>query len=66
MFGKTFHKCVRWGLGIHGSIHVAETFVNLYESAYISACLSLFAGLLMIAGALIDASHHTEEKACQT
>ena len=61
MFGKTFHKCVRWGLGIHGTIHVVETFANLYEQAYISAALSLFAGLLMIAGALIDASHHKEE-----
>jgi len=58
MFGKKFHTCVRWGLGVHGSIHVGETFLNLYEQAYMSAALSLFAGLLMIAGALIDASHH--------
>ena len=61
MFGRTFHKCVRWGLGIHGSVHVVETFVNIYERAYISATLSFFAGLLMIAGALIDASHHKAE-----
>ena len=53
-----FHLCVRWGLGIHGSIHVAETFVNIYEKAYVSAILSLFAGFLMLAGAFIDASHH--------
>jgi len=53
-----FHTCVRWGLGIHGSIHVAETFVNLYEKAYMSATLSLFAGLLMLAGAFIDSTHH--------
>ena len=49
MFKKTFHKCVRWGLGIHG--------VNIYEKACISATLSFFAGLLMIAGALINSSY---------
>ena len=57
MFKKTFRKCVRWGLGIHGSFHVIETFVNIYERAYISATLSFFAGLLMIAGSLINSSY---------
>ena len=58
---KHFHTFVRWALGIHGSIHIVETFLNLYEKAYMSAALTLFAGLLMIAGAAIDSSHHTEE-----
>ena len=53
-----FHKFIRWALGIHGSIHILETALNLYEKAYMSATLSLFAGLLMIAGAFIDSSHH--------
>ncbi len=57
-----FHKLVRWGLGIHGSIHVVETFLNIYEQAYMSAAVSLFAGALMIAGALIDYSHHKSEE----
>ena len=59
---STFHKIVRWGLGIHGTIHVAETFLNIYEQAYMSACLSLLAGLLMIAGACIDLDHHKNDK----
>ena len=53
-----FHKCVRWGLGIHGTIHIIEFGLNLYEGAWMSAVFTLFAGLLMISGALIDASHH--------
>ena len=57
MFNKTFHRCVRWGLGIHGSFHVIETVVNIYEKAYISAILSFLAGILMIAGALINLSY---------
>ena len=56
-----FHKIVRWGLGIHGSVHVIETMLNIYEEAYLSAAMSLLAGLLMIAGACIDLSHHKHE-----
>ena len=55
-----FHKLIRWGLGIHGSVHIVETILNIYEQAYMSATLSLLAGLLMIAGACIDSSHHNE------
>ena len=62
MEGKNlFHLFIRWGLGIHGIIHVAETAANIYESAWISAALSAFAGFLMIAGACIDLRHHGEE-----
>ena len=57
-----FHKIIRWGLGIHGSIHIFETLLNLYEKAYMSAILSLLAGSLMIAGACIDAHHHKNEE----
>ena len=57
-----FHKIVRWGLGIHGSIHILETILNIYEEAYMSACASLLAGALMIAGAFIDSSHHQHQK----
>ena len=57
-----FHKLVRWGLGIHGSVDIAETLLNIYEEAYMSALLSLLAGLLMIAGACIDSSHHKHEE----
>ena len=53
-----FHLFVRCGLAAHGVIHVAETLANIYEQAWISAGLSAFAGFLMIAGALIDSSHH--------
>ena len=55
-----FHKLVRWGLGIHGTIHIIEFLINLYEGARISAIFTLLAGLLMICGALIDANPHRE------
>ena len=58
---KMFHKLVRWGLGIHGIIHVTEFLLNLYEGAILSSIFTLLAGLLMISGALIDASHHNED-----
>ena len=61
MSKKLFHSFIRWGLGIHGVIHVAETFANIYEQAWISAGLSAFAGFLMIAGACIDLSHHKDD-----
>lgn len=56
-----FHSFVRWGLGVHGAIHVAETVANIYESAWISAGLSAFAAFLMVAGALMDYGHHKRE-----
>lgn len=56
-----FHRIIRWGLGIHGIIHVAETIANIFEGAWISAGLSALAGFLMIAGACIDLSHHGKE-----
>lgn len=52
------HKIIRWLLGIHGVIHFIEMFVNIYEQAWISACLTAFTGSIMIAGALLDLSHH--------
>ena len=55
-----FHAFIRWGLGIHGVIHLVETAANIYESAWISAGLSAFAAFLMIAGASIDLSHHKD------
>ena len=57
-----FHMFVRCGLAGHGIIHIIETAANIYEQAWISAVLSAFAGFLMIAGALIDSSHHKTEK----
>lgn len=57
---EVFHKFIRWALGIHGSIHIIETGLNILEGAYYSAILSLFAGLIMIAGAYIDSSHHND------
>lgn len=64
MSNLTFHKFIRWALGIHGSIHIIETLLNIYEEAYMSAALSLLAGGLMIAGACIDSSHHKQEGGC--
>jgi len=55
------HKIIRWLLGIHGVIHFIEMFVNLYEQAWISACLTATTGIIMIAGALLDLSHHMGE-----
>ena len=55
---KIFHKFVRWGLGLHGLIHILETFLNIYEAAYMSAVLSLFGGLLMVAGACLGLEHN--------
>tara|TARA_B100000427_G_C15505784_1_gene593892 strand:- start:1703 stop:1906 length:204 start_codon:yes stop_codon:yes gene_type:complete len=62
MINSLFHKIVRWGLGIHGIVHILETFLNIYEEAYMSACFSLFAAFFMIAGAAIDSNHHKQEK----
>ena len=56
-----FHKVVRWGLGIHGAIHLVEFFLNLYERAWVSAAFTLIAAFLMISGAVIDYQHHEEE-----
>lgn len=61
MTKQLFHSLIRWGLGIHGAIHVVETAVNIYEHAWISASISAFVAFLMLAGALIDLSHHHEE-----
>ena len=55
---KYFHMLVRWGLAGHGAICIIETGFNIYEQAWISAWISAFAGLLMIAGAFVDLSHH--------
>ena len=63
MHKRLFHSFIRWGLGVHGIIHVVETFANIYEQAWISAGLSALAGFIMIAGACIDLSHHKEDKA---
>ncbi len=58
---KTFHLIVRWGLGIHGTIHIIEFVLNLIEQAWVSAFFTLFAGSLMLAGAFIDSQHHKED-----
>ena len=49
---KTLNLVVRWGLGIHGAIHMVE-FINLIEHAWMSAFFTLIAGSLMLAGALL-------------
>lgn len=52
------HKVVRTLLGLHGSFHIIETGLNLYEGAYLSATLTLFSSIIMILGAYIDYEHH--------
>tara|TARA_R100000951_G_C2497242_1_gene136313 strand:- start:227 stop:427 length:201 start_codon:yes stop_codon:yes gene_type:complete len=59
------HKFIRWALGIHGAIHIVETALNLYESAYISAFFSLLSGSLMVAGSLLDSSHHKDSQSSE-
>ena len=61
MVSTKFHMFIRWALGFHGAIHIVETILNIYEQAYMSALMSLLAGMLMIAGACIDSGHHKEE-----
>lgn len=61
MSKNLFHSFIRWGLGIHGMILLAETAANIYEKAWISAGLSALAGFLMLAGACIDMSHHHKD-----
>jgi hypothetical protein len=56
------HTFIRWGLGIHGSIHLLETVVNIYEGAWISASLSALASFLMLGGACIDITHHSKDQ----
>ena len=57
-----FHKVVRWGLGLHGTIHIVEFVLNLMEGAWASAFFTLIAGSLMLAGAFIDSQHHVEKE----
>lgn len=57
---NTFHFIVRWGLGIHGAIHIFEFVLNILEQAWASAFFTLVAGSLMLAGAFIDFQHHTK------
>ncbi len=52
------HKVVRLLLGLHGSFHIIETGLNLYEGAYLSAALTLFSSIIMLLGAYIDYEHH--------
>ena len=56
------HSFIRWGLGIHGSIHLFETAVNVYEGAWISAGLSALSSFLMLGGACIDITHHNKDE----
>ena len=55
-----FHLLERWGLGIHGIIHVTEFVLNIVEKAWASAFFTLLAAVLMLSGALIDYQHHSE------
>jgi len=56
-----FHKIVRWGLGIHGLIHLVEFVLNIFEQAWVSAIFTFIAAFLMISGALMDYQHHIVE-----
>ena len=56
-----FHLIVRWGLGIHGAVHLIEFTLNLIEGAWISAAFTLLAASLMISGAFIDYQHHRSD-----
>ena len=60
MTKEFIHKAIRWALGAHGFLHIIETGLNLYESAYMSAFFSLLSGSLMVAGAMLDSSHHKD------
>ena len=55
---KTLNLVVRWGLGIHGAIHMVEFILNLIEHAWMSAFFTLIAASLMLAGALIDSQNN--------
>ncbi len=57
-----FHAFVRWGLGIHGIIHLVEFVLNLLEGAWISAIFTFVAAFLMLSGAVIDYHHHEKEE----
>ena len=54
------HRLIRWGLGIHGVIHVGEFAANILEKAWVSASLSILAAAIMLGGAFIDYDHHKE------
>ncbi len=57
---RFYRLFVRWGLGIHGVIHLIEFVLNLIESAWISASFTLLAAIIMLSGALIDHKSHSE------
>ena len=56
------HIIIRWGLGLHGTFHILEFGMNIYEGALMSAFLTLVSGLLMLGGAFIDYEHHKENR----
>ena len=56
------HKIIRWGLGLHGTFHLIEFGMNIYEGAQMSALITLISALLMLGGAFIDYEHHKENK----
>ena len=56
-----FHSVIRWGLGIHGIIHVVEFILNLWEGALLSALFTLISASIMLGGALIDLQHHKHD-----
>ena len=58
------HTVVRWSLAAHGTIHVAETFLNVYEKAYYSAGLSLFSSIIMLLGAFIGNPKNITSQRC--
>ena len=60
------HKAIRWGLGLHGTFHILEFGMNIYEGAYMSSLITLLSALLMLSGAFIDYQHHKKEKPMDT
>ena len=55
------HIIIRWGLGLHGTFHLLEFGMNLYEGAFISALLTFVSGALMLGGAFINYEQHKGE-----
>ena len=57
---RLYRLFVRWGLGMHGVIHLIEFVLNLIEAAWISASFTLLGAIVMLSGALIDHKSHSK------
>jgi len=63
---KSFINILRWGLRIHGLLHLLEFCSALYESAYITACLAFITGSIEVLASILLPHEHVHFKGLKT